>query len=528
MNIRIGHRLASAFGVQILMIVGIGVLAQSGTDQLTGIARNLYQHQFSLADSLAEAGVNIVAMQRSIKDVVLAPDSITLEKAVADVDARERLVYERLNLVRERGLGDRNDFERAIKAFTDWKSVRDEVIRLSRAGQKEEAAKISVGLGAGQVAEINSTLHNLIDFAHGDAAALREKAEGTSAAIKWTVIVTMLGAAVLGLAIASLTIRAIIRPVSGLTTAMRMMVEGNHAVEVPALRLVGEMGDLAMTVQALKEKLIELERSRAMNELQKQALEQESRRYEHQLMRAIDNLIELRRELQRFSFVSSHDLQEPVRTIALFVRLLERNYGNQLDEAGKEYLALTVNAATQLHQMINDLLVLSRLDRRSDELAVVDAGAACREAVDNLSEMIADTGAVISVSTLPMIHADPTQLVQVFEHLVGNAIKFRRPDKAPRIHVDAAEANGRWTFSVTDNGIGFDPDEQDVFELFRRLHPHQGYPGTGVGLAICKRIIEHHNGHIWAESRLGAGSVFRFTIPSWLPTDGALSRQDET
>lgn len=248
------------------------------------------------------------------------------------------------------------------------------------------------------------------------------------------------------------------------------------------------------------------------------AAEQRQRDHEDALVSAVDHLTYLNRELQRFAFISSHDLQEPVRTVAWFARLLERHYGSSLDHIGQEYLAATVAAATRLHQMINDLLVLSQVEARSEMFGVVSAARACRSAVDSLGPVISERNAQVTLADLPMVWADTEQLVQLFRHLICNAVKFHRPGETPSVQVTATEHDGRWIFSVTDNGIGFSPDEQDVFELFRRLHPHDGYAGTGIGLAICKRIVEHHNGRIWAESRPGKGSVFRFTIPMWLPS----------
>ena len=242
--------------------------------------------------------------------------------------------------------------------------------------------------------------------------------------------------------------------------------------------------------------------------------EDERKSHADKLSKAVETLTEANSELERFAYVASHDLQEPLRTVACFAQLIERDYGASFDDKGKEYLDLVTGSALRMHHLINDLLTYSRTTLNEGRIEMVAVGDTCRGAISNLRETIRASNAEIIVAPLPTVGADSIQLLQVFQNLIGNAIKYRKEGTAPRVEIRAERHEGVWVFSVADNGIGFDPSEQDVFELFRRLHPHSGYAGTGVGLTICKRIVQRLGGRIWVDSAPGIGSTFRFTLPA--------------
>lgn len=200
--------------------------------------------------------------------------------------------------------------------------------------------------------------------------------------------------------------------------------------------------------------------------------------------------------------------------VSSFVSLLARRYRGQLDEDGEEFIRFAVEGATRMHDLINALLAYSRLDTAGAPSAPEDCEAALERALENLKVSIEDSDAVVTHGPLPRIRADATQIVQLFQNLVGNAIKFRRKDVPPRVRVEAELCADDWHFSVRDNGIGIDPKRANrIFVIFQRLHGRDDYPGTGIGLAICKKIVERHGGRIWVESGPGDGSVFRFTLP---------------
>jgi len=246
----------------------------------------------------------------------------------------------------------------------------------------------------------------------------------------------------------------------------------------------------------------------------------ERRRVEEELQENYEvmerNARELKRsnsELEQFASVASHDLQEPLRVISGYLQLLSRRYAGKLDASADEFIRFSVEGAARMQSIISDLLAFSRVGSGEKSFAPVDCAEVMAQTRRHLSKAIEESGAVITHGPLPTVTADASQLGQLFMNLVGNSIKYRA-DRAPSIHVATKESDGEWLFLLTDNGIGFDMRHSEkVFEMFKRLHGREKYSGTGIGLAICKKVVENHNGRIWVESRPGAGSTFFFTIP---------------
>jgi PAS domain S-box-containing protein len=240
----------------------------------------------------------------------------------------------------------------------------------------------------------------------------------------------------------------------------------------------------------------------------------EQKRAEEALQKAAKELARSNEDLQQFAYVASHDLREPLRTISGFLKLLQERYAPQLDAKAREYIGYSVDGATRMSNLIRDLLEYSRAGRKTDELRPVDARQALAGALASLRTAVQEAGATVTHDELPTVHGDPTQLTQLFQNLVGNAIKFRHAERPCQVHVAAAEQQGGWVFSVRDNGIGIPPDQADrIFVIFQRLHTREQYAGTGIGLAICKKIVERHGGRISVESKPGEGSTFFFTLP---------------
>ncbi|KKM53085.1 hypothetical protein LCGC14_1554350 [marine sediment metagenome] len=239
----------------------------------------------------------------------------------------------------------------------------------------------------------------------------------------------------------------------------------------------------------------------------------ERKRAEDTLKRYAAELERSNTELEQFAYVASHDLQEPLRMVANYLQLLKRRYKDKLGPDADEFIFYAVDGARRMKALISDLLVYSRVGTRGKDYEPTDWVAVFDTATVNLQEAIQESGAKVSRGALPTVMADAPQLTQLFQNLVSNAIKFRSGE-APNIHVSAVRKGDEWVFSVRDNGIGVDPQYHDrIFVIFQRLHTRTEYPGTGVGLAICKRIVERHGGRIWLESELGKGSTFYFTIP---------------
>ncbi|HEY9730244.1 MAG TPA: ATP-binding protein [Chroococcales cyanobacterium] len=218
-------------------------------------------------------------------------------------------------------------------------------------------------------------------------------------------------------------------------------------------------------------------------------------------------------ELEQFAYVASHDLQEPLRAIAGYTQLLVNEYRDRLDETALEYADFIVDGAKRMQQLIQDLLTYSRVGTRGQEFAPTDCNAVLQQVLQNLQVAIADNQATITAEPLPTVNGDRNQLVQLLQNLIGNAIKFHR-DEPPHVYITAQKQDNDWLFQIQDNGIGIKPQYLErIFEVFKRLHTRREYPGTGIGLAICKKIATRHGGRIWAKSESGVGTIFYFTIP---------------
>jgi PAS domain S-box-containing protein len=228
-----------------------------------------------------------------------------------------------------------------------------------------------------------------------------------------------------------------------------------------------------------------------------------------------DQLKRSNEDLERFAYIASHDLQEPLRNVVSFAQLLSRRYQGKLNPDADEYIGYIVEGGKRMQMLVSDLLDYSRVNTRGQAFQPVNTSDLVDHVVQNLYSQVQESNAVIVTDPLPVIEADSVQLGMVFQNLISNAIKFRRNGVAPRIHISADRVNNTWKFSIKDNGIGIDPAFYDrIFVIFQRLHPMDKYPGTGVGLAIVKKIIERHGGTIWVESEVGKGTTFHFTLPA--------------
>lgn len=233
-----------------------------------------------------------------------------------------------------------------------------------------------------------------------------------------------------------------------------------------------------------------------------------------ELQQANQQLSQSNRDLTQFAYVASHDLQEPIRTLGSYAGLLGRKYEGKLDAQADKYIRHIVDGAKRMQSLVQDLLMYSRVGTQALKREVVDMTSVLENAKENLKLAISERQARISHDPLPALNVDGGRLTLVFQNLIGNALKFSKPGQDPEIHIRARRAEREWLFEVTDNGIGFEPEyAEKIFVIFQRLHGIGVYPGTGMGLAICKRIIDAHGGRIWAESEVGVGSTFSFTLP---------------
>jgi len=238
----------------------------------------------------------------------------------------------------------------------------------------------------------------------------------------------------------------------------------------------------------------------------------ERKQMEERLKQITSEMQRSNTELEQFAYVISHDLHEPLRMVASYTQLLARRYSSELDADADEFISYAVDGAQRMQALLNDLLEYSRVGTRGKPFALVDCRRVVEQAMSNLKIAIKESGASVTYDVLPVVLGDEGQLVRLFQNLIGNAIKFRRAEP-PQVHVSALRWHNVVTFSVRDNGIGIDPrHSRSIFQIFRRLHTREDYPGTGMGLAICRKIVERHGGRISVQSRPGQGATFFFTI----------------
>ncbi len=271
-----------------------------------------------------------------------------------------------------------------------------------------------------------------------------------------------------------------------------------------------KLRDMRARLVMLNEKLEKMVEERT-TELTKEVAER--RKAQEALAEQARELARSNAELEQFAYVASHDLQEPLRTVSNCAQLLARKYSGRLDEEADQFLTYAVEGVDRMRSLITGLLEYSRVETRGHELQTIDMSEVMENTLANLRNAIEENDAVVAFERLPTVKADARQMGQLLQNLVGNAVKFRA-EEPPRIRVWAEEQNSEWVFAVQDNGIGLEPDQGErIFEIFQRLHSVSEFPGTGIGLAVCKKIVEQHGGAIWVESEPGRGTTFRFTLP---------------
>jgi signal transduction histidine kinase len=271
--------------------------------------------------------------------------------------------------------------------------------------------------------------------------------------------------------------------------------------------------EMLYSVRSLSVKLQERERIEREINAQLQHELAERRQAEQKLERTLEDLGRSNKELEQFAYVASHDLREPLRKVASFTELLARRYGEQMGPDADRYIGFIVDGAKRMSLLINDLLSFSRVGTATREFALTDCNEVLKHTIDDLQQMLLENMASVTYDDMPVIMADELQIGMIFQNLISNAVKFHG-DQPPQVHVSAKKEGENWIMSVSDNGIGIEADYFNrIFTMFQRLHSKAAYPGTGIGLAICKKVVERHGGEIWVESEFGKGSTFCFKIP---------------
>ncbi|OBI80788.1 ATP-binding protein [Mycobacterium sp. E740] len=492
----------SAMGVLVIAGAIAGALLLNRTDE---VSRELnlgiqparvaaYQLQAALRDQeTAIRGYAIAADRQFLEPYYTGQDSErTAEQAIRDgIGHRQDLV---------------DDLDRIQDAAAGWrKTYADPLIASVTPGRPKVLDADTAARGKAEF----DRLRGLFDVQNRHLAEARQNSVDELARVqRWrdSVLIAIVATFLIaGVVLAMLVRNAVTRPLEKLAAACRRITEGSfgHRITAEGPR---DIRAISSDVEDMRQRIVdELDVSRdSRAQLAEQAVE---------LQRS-------NAELEQFAYVASHDLQEPLRKVASFCQLLEKRYGDKLDERGLEYIRFAVDGAKRMQVLINDLLTFSRVGRLNSTEAEVDLGAALDAAVHNLAAAIEESGTEVVRTGLPLpsVTGDPTLLAMLWQNLIGNAVKFRKPDVAPRIVIDCQVGqdahDGSWLFTVTDNGIGIPPEfVEKVFVIFQRLHGRDSYTGTGIGLALCRKIVEYHGGSIWIDTAYTDGTRFHFTVP---------------
>ncbi|MFD8691986.1 CHASE3 domain-containing protein [Streptomyces sp. NPDC059651] len=418
----------------------------------------------------------------------------------------------RMARVREAmGAGDPydHDLDRIAAASAKWRTEHAEplIASVRRDGPEGRSSTRTAGSKAAF-----DTLRRLytVQQSHLDAARdhARDQLDDARATRDRALIALVACFVLCVIALSLLLHRVVGRPLNALAEASRQVRSGTFGRRIQ-VRGPSDVRAVASAVEDMRRRLVEeLDASQEREELLAQQAE------------------ELRRsnsELEQFAYVASHDLQEPLRKVASFCQLLEKRYGTELDARGKQYIDFAVDGAKRMQVLINDLLTFSRVGRVHDSWSAVDLDHALDRGLANLALVIEEAGAtVVRADPLPEVHGDATTLAMIWQNLIGNAVKFRRPDEPSVVTVGCVREEDVWHFTVTDNGIGIAPEFADkVFVIFQRLHARDEYDGTGIGLALCRKIIEFHGGRIWLDPEPRQGTRIHFCLPADADTSPA-------
>ncbi|GAA1732803.1 hypothetical protein GCM10009809_30310 [Isoptericola hypogeus] len=403
-------------------------------------------------------------------------------------------------------------------------------------------AVLLLALGVAFVAAWRS----LVLLHDGAADGAIEAARAWNQTLLVVVLVLVLLVVVLGWVLLRTMQRRVAGPLARLAASVREASKGAHEHEIrvevpdepgrgPAGPVAGEVAALAADVEHMRRELVqqvaEVRESHAETERAHAQLAAQAR----ELARSNTELARSNRDLEQFAYVASHDLQEPLRKVASFTQLLQKRYGDRLDERADQYIEFAVDGARRMQRLIQDLLSFSRVGRSGAPSQDVDLERVLAQVLRDLEDRVVEAGAVVTHDPLPVVRGEPALLTMLVGNVVGNALKFRDPQHTPRVHLSARRPDGgaagavddpssevrgsgaardAWELACTDNGIGIDPQYAErVFVIFQRLHPKEVYSGTGIGLALVKRVVEHHGGRVWLEPADG-GTTVRWTLPA--------------
>jgi signal transduction histidine kinase len=486
--------LAVVATVLAIAMISVGALALTSLRDARGRVVNKIDPAYRQTEQLQVA---LVDQETGIRGYALAGQEVFLQPWESGRASEAAAIAALSAAADDPDLSLRADVARVEARANDWRAqYANPILAQVRAGAP---VTVSPELGRQLFDQLRASFGALQRDLDGASAGARTDLDASTTRLQQVAVLLGIGLVALLVVLALGLRRVVERPLSGLAAEVRRVAAGDFDSDVHGTG-PREIVGLGADVDAMRRQIV----------AEFHALREAT----DQLNKQTEELERSNAELEQFAYVASHDLQEPLRKVASFTQLLERRYQGQLDERADQYIAFAVDGAKRMQELINDLLAFSRVGRLTREHAEIGAGDLIAQALANLSLAIEDAGATVTVADgMPRVSVDVPLMVGVFQNLVGNAIKFRA-DEPPRVDVGVADAGTQWEFSVADNGIGIDPGYADrIFVIFQRLHAKDAYPGTGIGLAMCRKIVEYHGGRIWLDTTVSGGTTFRFTLP---------------
>ncbi|MEU4472193.1 ATP-binding protein [Micromonospora sp. NPDC023888] len=502
--------------ITLLTVVGVLLIALAGAEAAMA-ARNRTQ----IDAVLNETGPLRVQSQELLNALLDQETAIRGYAVSGDPDDlnpyREGLAQEKSVTVSMRALLDdypqiSQELRIVEERITAWRqSVAEPVITTT----EQSGTSAGQALVTEQARQQFDGVRTAVNDLQGEVLAAREQtADNVRTSSNVLVVLLIVAALVVVVAGAVLLLsldRMVVRPLTGLATQVREVAEGDYQHRI-ATTGPPEFIQLGDDVDAMRQKI-------AADLAEVRAARERIEWVNSQLQKQAEELTRSNRDLEQFAYVASHDLQEPLRKVASFCQLLQRRYAGQLDERADQYIAFAVDGAQRMQRLINDLLAFSRIGRLTTGFVEVDLNKVMGDVAGQTEAARQYADAELTWTDLPVISGEEPLLTNLLANLVSNSIKFRRADVPPKVHVSARLVDGEWEITCQDNGIGIEPEFADkIFVIFQRLHSKDAYPGTGIGLAIVKKIVEYHGGRVWVDTDVPEGTAIRFTLPA-LPAD---------